>query len=665
MIDVEEVRNSLCWTTGGAQGTGVDSSANIFARACAFSGLTIFGKREYYSNIKGEHSYFQVRVQDGVIRSHRDIIDLLATFDEETVVRHALQVVPDGGIIYDVEQMEKKISSIPTIEERVVRRINSTLSSQGLGETVGDVLEEARRRGVHLYPMPYSEILKEVGKAIAQTQLSVLARMTNMLAVATSFSLLKYDVNTMNEAIKRIFRAKPKVAEQNILAAKLAYDYAEKYRGSFRYRLEKVPTDGHRIFVTGFQSLGIGKLLGGCRFQTYYPITPASDESVFLEDNEVFDLVKPSQAYENPQLEEVKYMDGTGSVLVVQSEDEIAAITMATGAGLAGVRASTSTSGPGFCLMAEGLGWAGMNEVPVVVTLYQRGGPSTGLPTRTEQGDLRFALHIGHGEFPRIILSSGDIEECFYDAIKAFNYAERYQLPVIHIVDKALANSYVTIRDFDAKDVRIDRGEILTEKALLEMVNNGGYQRFAPTDTGISPRAILGQAGGVFWNTGDEHDEVGHITEDPENRDFMMDKRMKKLKTASREIPESEKYSFYGDEDAETYVVSWGSTKGAILDAMDSLAAEGRRLGFLQVRLIWPFPTEGVSGILSRAKRRIGIEMNYSGQFAGIVKENTGIAMDSLILKYNGRSMSCDEVVQGIKEVLSTGNRRVVLTHGA
>ncbi len=334
-------------------------------------------------------------------------------------------------------------------------------------------------------------------------------------------------------------------------------------------------------------------------------------------------------------------MQNKGSIAVVQTEDEIAAVTMAIGGGLAGVRSATSTSGPGFSLMAEGLGWAGMNEVPVVITLYSRGGPSTGLPTRHEQGDLRFALHAGHGDFPRLILASGDHEEVFYDTVRAFNYSERYQTPVIHMVDKALANSDATMPMYDVNKVKIDRGLLI--KGPLSGVENGEFKRFQSTPNGISPRPPVGTKGAVYWNTGDEHDVHGHITEDPTNRDMMMEKRMGKLDVADREIPIEERVNFFGPEKADVTLVSWGSTKGAILDAMDWLKEDGIKVNFLQIRLIHPFPTEYVTNVLSKAKKIVGVEMNYSAQLTGIVRERTCIPIEQLIVKYNGQA----DVVRG------------------
>ncbi len=655
-------RDDFSWMIGGVQGSGVDTSANVFARAAASGGLHVFGKREYYSNIKGEHSYFQVRVSKSLIRSHVDTVDMLATFEEETIFRHAQEVRSEGAIIYDPDQDTKRLDQVPTIEAPVKASLTAELSKAGLSADVKGVLELARRRGVHIYPVPYNDLLKEVGSKFGETSLSALQRMLNVLAVSASYALLSFDEDLVKEAVKRQFRSKPKVAEMNAGAVATAYDYiSQKYAGSFAYKLSPIKAEGVRLFVRGNSVVAMAKELAGCRLQTYYPITPASDESEYLEAHSEVQLDGPA-AQGNPQAAEAAAMK-KGSIAVVQSEDEIAAVTMAIGGGIAGVRSSTSTSGPGFSLMAEGMGWAGMNEIPVVVTLYSRGGPSTGLPTRHEQGDLRFALHAGHGEFPRFVLASGDLEEAFYDTVRAFNYAEKYQTPVIHIVDKALANSDATMPMFDTARIKIERGQLLRE---IKDAADGQFKRFQFTDSGISPRAPVGTRGGIYWHTGDEHDEHGHISEDPSIRDRMMEKRMGKLDLADKEIPISDRANFFGPQAADITVLSWGSTKGAILDAMEWLKADGLSVNFLQLRLINPFPTEYVAKILSKAKKVVGIEMNYSGQLVSVAREKTCIPIEQLVVKYNGRPMSSEEVYDALKMIHEgTAPKKVVLKHGA
>jgi 2-oxoglutarate ferredoxin oxidoreductase subunit alpha len=300
-----------------------------------------------------------------------------------------------------------------------------------------------------------------------------------------------------------------------------------------------------------------------------------------------------------------------------------------------------------------------------VVFDYQRGGPATGLPTRHEQGDLLFAIHAAHGEFPRLVLTPGDLEEYFQDAFHAFNYAERYQTPVIVMTDKALANNTQSVLPFSEDGLRIDRGLHPTLADLERYANNGGeYPRFKFTEDGISPRPVPGQRGGIFWHTGDEHDEYGHINEEPGNRTRMHAKRMRKLKLAAQEIPAERQFRLHGDPAAPLTIVTWGSPKGPILDALPVLAQQGVHANLLQVRLAWPFPAEGVGSILRRAKQAIILEMNYTGQLASLIRQQTGFDIPHRILKWNGRPISETEVVQSVSEVAGQRSREVVLTHG-
>ena len=645
------IMNSLSWVIGGAQGSGVDSAANIFSRACAIGGLHLFGKREYYSNIKGEHSYFTVRISDRPVHSHVDEISMLVSFDAETIFRHFEEVTASGAIIYDSDIVNTLLDEVPTVDYPAVARIKKVLQKAGLGFTVQDALEHAKRRGVILFPMPFFQLLKEFAQKANDPALSRLTRMVNVMALSASMAIMDFDSEVLARAIQFIFRTKKKVADLNVQACVHTYNYAKaKFAGSnFSYRLKIKPPQPDMIIVQGNQSSALGKMVAGCRFQTYYPITPASDDSEFLEANEILDLYDSGKK---------------GSTVVIQTEDEIAALTMAIGSALTGVRTATATSGPGFSLMAEALGWAGMNEVPVVISLYQRTGPSTGLPTRHEQGDLNFAINAGHGEFPRIVFASGDIEESFYDTMKVFNFADRYQMPVIHMLDKAMANSLITCKNFNVKKIAIDRG--LRVKQITEKDKGvaGNYLRFKLSNNPISPMVVLGTKNAIFWNSGDEHTEEGHITEDPEIRVQMMDKRMTKLDVAIKEIPDEDKAVAYGSGD--TVIISWGSTKGAILDAMDILAAEGMRVKYIQVRLMHPFPSELVKSMLKDAKTVIDIEMNYTGQLGSLVRQHTGLEANYHIVKYNGRPMSLDEVYNGVKRIIrGDAPRRQVLKSGA
>jgi 2-oxoglutarate/2-oxoacid ferredoxin oxidoreductase subunit alpha len=661
-----KVINSLNWLIGGAQGSGVDSAANIFSRACAEGGLQVFGKREYYSNIKGEHSYFTVRVSEKEIRSHVDEINMLVSFDAETLLRHAGSVVAGGGIVYDSELVDVKIGEVPSLDDAFRDRLVALLEKRGRPLTVQGILDYASDKGASLFGIPYFQLLEEFSTKIEDHSLSKLSRMVNVMSLSSSVALLDFQFETLGSAIRFIFRSKPKIAELNVMAANYAYEYTRLHYDAsglaFGLTTKKPLPD--MMLVQGNQSSALGKLTAGCRFQTYYPITPASDDSEFLEANAIV-----------PQAE-----GKDGSILVLQTEDEIAAITMAIGGALTGARSATATSGPGFSLMTEALGWAGMNEVPIVVSLYQRAGPATGLPTRHEQGDLLFATRAGHGEFPRIVFSSGDIEESYYDTIKVFNFAEKFQMPVIHLLDKAIANSITTCKIFDQQRILIDRGLLMENvpDSSPELGDANHYRRFrliqdnknnkdSDAKYSISPRVLLGTENGIFWNTGDEHTEEGHITEDPEIRTAMMDKRMDKLMIALDQIEDEDKATRYGiDEPNSLTVISWGSTKGAILDAMDKLIEEGKKIRFVQLRLLHPFPFERLRALIKGYKQLVDIEMNYSSQLGLLISENIGISMDYLIVKYNGRPMSSSEVYNALMRIMSgEAPRRIVLEHGA
>ncbi len=560
------------------------------------------------------HSYFLQRISKEPTLANIVDVNLLAAFDAETVVRHVGEVVSEGGIIVDSQDLDVNVlKDIATFSEDCKAQIRDFMKENNIvGETINDFLNYAKQRNIQVFVVPYMDLLNQIGKKLNIPQVSTLQKMVNVLTIGISFALLKYDRKFVEDAIKATFHVK--IAEMNVVAVDIAYDYAEQNFNvnNFKHKLEKTEIKEPRIFLTGNQAVAMGKVLGGCRVQTYYPITPAADESEYLEAHEILKTKNGSQE----------------AIIVLQTEDEIAAVNSASGACLAGARAATSTSGPGFSLMAEGLGWAGNNEVPLVITYYQRGGPATGQPTRHSQQDLRFAMHAAHGEFARIILASGDIEECFFDAAEVFNLAEKYQMPVIHLLDKGMANSSQTYPIFNYGKVKIDRGLIVGEKELEGKV----YKRFQFTETGVSPRAFLGTKNAVQWCSGDEHNESGNINEEPINRRKMMDKRLKKLELVDKEVPLEMKVNFYGDKDSENIVVSWGSPKGAIIEALNQLKDEGLSLGYIQVRMIHPLPSAYIKQLLTGKKRIIDIEDNATAQLGGVITEHTTIKPTHYIL---------------------------------
>jgi 2-oxoglutarate ferredoxin oxidoreductase subunit alpha len=372
------------------------------------------------------------------------------------------------------------------------------------------------------------------------------------------------------------------------------------------------------MLIAGNDAIGFGVAASGCKFYSAYPMTPSTGIMNYLASK--------GKEY---------------GIIVEQAEDEIAAINMALGASFSGVRAMTGTSGGGFALMVEGLSLAAMTETPIVIVLAQRPGPATGFPTRTEQGDLLFALHTAHGEFPRAVFAPGTPEQAFYLTNKAFDIAERFQVPVIILTDQYLADSQWTFEGFDLSKIKyIDyrlRGDAF--KNLSE------YKRHAFTDSGVSPLGIPGDSKYLVVTDSDEHDEEGHIIEDAETRIKMLDKRLfKKLPLIKNEI---EPPFFYGDNKPEIVIIGWGSTYGVMKEAVDALS-KNRRIAMLHFSEIYPFPLIekfDYLSILNNAKLAICIENNATGQFARLIRAETGYEFKAKINKYDGRPFTLDNLL--------------------
>lgn len=631
------------WLIGGPQGSGVETASLIFSNVCAHAGYHIFGKREFHSNIKGEHSYFGVRVADHTVRSNTNNVELLISYDAETIFRHYDSVSSDGVIIYDSDMDKVEVSDVHTIDPYFRNRLLQSIRGHDVPPTVSGMLDIAKRRGATLYPVSFREMLANLAEQHNNPRLQRMKRMYNVLGVSLSLGLLRAPLDLVTRTIREIFSKKPVIGDLNADAAVYAYQKAADEFGPYGHTLDVIPTRPGMALVQGFQGTAIGKIVAGCRFQSYYPITPASDESVYIESHNMLEQDNGKPA----------------SVVVVQTEDEISAIGMMIGSALTGTRSSTSTSGPGFSLMAEALGWAGINEVPVVITLYQRSGPSTGLPTRHGQDDLLFAIYAGHGEFPRIVYASGDIEESFYDTCLCFNYSDIFQIPVIHMMDKFLASTTTTCPIFDPTHVTIDRGQLLDK-----IDSEQEYKRFQMGGDGISPRSYLGLENGIFWNSGDESDEIGHITEDPVLRRKMMDKRLQRLDLVLDRVPKDEQAIQHAKGDYT--IISWGSTKGPILDAIEMLRDKSISVGFVQIKMLHPFPAQYVAKLLKDAKVIINVESNQTAQMGKIFSQNNIRPIDYHILKYTGRAMTNTEIYDTLQDIISgIDTNTVVLTYGA
>ncbi len=441
--------------------------------------------------------------------------------------------------------------------------------------------------------------------------------MTNTVALGAALALVNYDLDIFDTVLVEHF-GKGKVADSNVAAARAGYEYVQAgYKGNF-HQLKPV-SDAKRMLLTGNEAISLGAIAAGCKFMSAYPMTPASSIMEYIAaKSRDFDLV------------------------MVHAEDEISAVNMAIGAGYAGVRAMTATSGSGFCLMVEGLGLAGITETPVVIIDGQRPGPAVGLPTRTEQGDLQFVLHAHHGDFPRAVLAPATIEGAFWTTVKAFNLAEKYQLPVLILTDQYLASSYTTVDPFDLSQVTIDRGLLLSEEEPpLE------YMRHRITQSGISPRAFPGLGKALVVTDCDEHDEKGHLTEDAEMRTAQVQKRLRKMFSLRQEI---EPPQLYGPKKAETTLIGWGSTYGAMQEAVDILRKEGAGLNMLHLNGLWPLPAEAVTDVLSAAHNSYVIENNATGQLAYLIKAETGRNVSGKILKFDGRPFTPAYIAEAVRK---------------
>jgi 2-oxoglutarate ferredoxin oxidoreductase subunit alpha len=484
------------------------------------------------------------------------------------------------------------------------------LTNRGVIIFDGDKVKDTRKNK-SLFSVPLERIALESGKN---------KLMVNTVALGAALALASYDKQILSNVISEYFGAGD-VAKANVAAVTGGYDYVKaNFKIEFSHKLA-ILGDGKRMLLSGNEAMALGALAAGCKFMAAYPMTPATSI--------------------------MEYLASKGKdfgIVVVQPEDEISAINMIVGASFAGVRSLTATSGGGFCLMVEGLGLAGMTESPIVVVLAQRAGPAIGLPTRTEQGDLEFVIHASHGEFPRAVLAPATIEDAFWLTVKAFNLAEKYQTPVILMTDQYLASSYATADKFDLSQVTIDRGLLLSREELAKL---GEYKRHQITESGISPRAIPLEGLALVVTDSDEHNEEGHLIEDAETRTAQMLKRLRKMEGLRKDIGEPR---VYGAAQPEITLLGWGSTYGAIREAVDLAMKDGLAVNLVHLSEIWPFPVEATARDLQGAKKIIAVENNATAQLAHLLRAETGYQVTGKILKFDGRPISPAHILKQLKQ---------------
>ncbi|MHB0856837.1 MAG: 2-oxoacid:acceptor oxidoreductase subunit alpha [Anaerolineae bacterium] len=577
--------NDMMFRIEGEAGQGVESGSQGFAQAMARSGLHLFGSPDYMSRIRGGYNYFDVRVHSEPLFSQHDQVHLLIALLPESIERHRDQIVEGGGVIYD-ESFE--------------------VDREGL-----------TARGILPFPVPLFKIAEEAGGRI----------MANTAAFGAAAGVTGFDVLHVESVVRENFRKKGQdVIDANLQVVRKAYEFArDRYGNDFQHKLAPIRSGQRRMLLNGNQAFCLGALFGGCRFVSAYPMTPATPIIEWM----------------------ARHADRYGLV-TKHAEDELAAILMAIGANYAGVRAMTATSGGGFALMTEALGLAGITETPLVVVESQRPGPATGMPTRTEQADLLFVLNASQGEFPRIVLCPGSTVECFNAGWQAFNLAERYQTPVIVLLDNYLSNAFRTIsrEELHFDRVEIDRGRMAALDEI-QPTRDGYFRRYAASEDGISARALPGNPHAVVLACSDEHDEHGHFAdEDAENRILMVEKRMRKLETARQDILSPTRY---GPDQADVTLVCWGSTYGPARIAVDWGNAQGRSLNMVHFSQAWPFPEESAQQLLAGANHLVAVENNATGQFARLLRGSTGIHIPERILRYDGRPLTPNYILDRLQ----------------
>jgi len=440
--------------------------------------------------------------------------------------------------------------------------------------------------------------------------------MANVVGLGATLSLLGLTAESLKKVVAKEFADKSKaIIKLNQQAAEAGHQEVKEKFNNLVFKLKKPTKKQKRIVLTGNEAVSLGAIAGGLQFFSAYPMTPATSILHYLAQ----------KAREK-------------NIVVKHTEDEISAVNMAIGASFAGVRAMTATSGGGLCLMAEGISLAGVSETPLVIVNSMRPGPGLGMPTWTGQGDLQFVLHIGHDEFPRIVLTPGDAQEAFSLTSWALQATEKFQLPVFVLIDKYISESdfSLLLSKTNYQNKRYSFASKLNSKA------NQFFKRYKLTDKGISSRSIPGEKGGIHCCNSYEHDQLGLGTEDKNTRSLMVEKRMNKLKAVEKETPQQ---PLFGAEKAKTGLISWGSNKGPILEALKTL----KQVKFLHLNCLWPFPSQKVKQFLQTTNQSLCLEGNANGQLASLIRQQTGIKVKSL-LKYNGRPFYPQEIIKTIKE---------------
>ncbi|HEU0000789.1 MAG TPA: 2-oxoacid:acceptor oxidoreductase subunit alpha [Ktedonobacteraceae bacterium] len=588
------MENEVTIRIGGESGEGTISGGDILALAAARWGYHVYTFRTFPAEILGGPCMFQVRISDKPVKSMGDSADVLICLNREAFDRNIGELRHGGVLIYDPSDFTPDSGDFIT------------------------------------YPIPFNDIARK------EVQLFQTKNMVMMGAISGLFGPpLEAITQVVESKLSKSRKANPILMEKNMLALEVSKKYVtEQLTKRDAYQLGAVEK-ADRVVLNGNQAVVVGALMAHCDFFAGYPITPASD-------------IMEGLAKELPQI------GGT----FLQAEDEIAAMTSVLGASFGGARAMTATSGPGFALMSEAIGYASMAELPAVIVDAQRAGPSTGMPTKMEQSDLSFALYTGHGDTPRIVVAPADVADCYTLMVDAFNMAERYQVPVIFLTDQSLT----------ARVESVDRSKFEPRESVrrvLHAAQNGtngassngnghaagvvdehAFARYAYTASGISPSSAPGHGAMSYVATGLEHDIHGHPDYEPADHTAMMQKRFQKLATAAAELPQPQRY---GDDNATIGLIGWGSTEGTIQEGVDRARAKGYKVASLHPRVLSPLPDRAIQDFINSVKTVIVPECNYSGQLANLLGAKYGLKAIR-VNKFGGIPFTAGEILQAIEE---------------
>lgn len=569
----------------GEAGEGIQSTGQLLTQAAARAGFRVLTDFSPPAEIKGGNSLYQVRLSPNELHHRGDVVDILMAFTQEAYDVNIVDLRPGGLLIYDSAEFTPPET---TDHERVA--------------------------------LPLTEI--------AKTRLKF-ERGKNVVSFGAAAALFGLPQEFLTKLVQDRFGKYVELLPKNLEAVEAGMRYVEEnVPQRDHYALELPPPTENVTVVSGNQAISLGALVAGCRFFAGYPITPASDIMEFL-------------------VAELPKVGGDS----IQAEDEMAALGMVLGASYTGKKAMTSTAGPGFSLMQELLGLAIMAELPCVVADVQRAGPSTGMPTRHEQGDLYIAAVGGHGEAPRIVLAPTSVEDCFYQTINAFNLAEKYQTPVILLSDTVLAVRTQSIPKPDLSQVQVVNRTTVGQNGhggngAIPSVE-GGYERYALTETGVSPMGIPGIEGGQYVATGLEHNTEGRPRYDPQTHEQMTEKRFRKMEHAAKEAPPA---LHYGDPAAEVGIVTWGSTAGAVIEAIDRAAEQGITAELLAPKMLRPLPDHQLADWLRSKRVVLCPEVNYSGQLADFLMARYNVPLVKVNV-YGGRAFTVERLLHAMSEV--------------